>query len=936
MSSDAGTRYGGEFGTHDNHVTAPHVDLSFWGKAQPDRADRVAFHPVAYHLLDVAAVAEAIFDVRPLTRARAGWLLGIDAEKACKLLVALIALHDLGKFSPAFQVKCAELWPAALGACDPERIRGTRHTSDGFTFWDRVFAPMAADCLWPNGRAVLRALAPAIFGHHGRPVGGGAFGASATQVMGEAGLAAAQACGEAVLSLLHPTPIDAPDLTTERARLASWWVAGLTTVSDWVGSNQPWFAYTAPLADDSSLAAYWARARAAAERAVREAGLVAPTVSPLRTFSELTHIEREPSPAQRWASDVDLPDGPLLTIIEDVTGSGKTEAAQMLVHRLMVAGRASGAYWAMPTQATANAMYGRQAETIAELYVPGPGIGPSLVLAHGQQRLHEGFRATVLGSASSEVVGELATSDDEMTGTAGCAAFLADDRRAALLADVGAGTIDQALLGVLPAKFNAVRLFGLSEKVLVVDEAHAYDAYMGVEVQELLRFQAALGGCAVVLSATLAREQREQMVVAWTEGTSGGARRARSWREPAMVELTRSNDYPLATLVAADTVGETALEAAPWSSRTVPVRLVSAFDEALEYVVNAATLGGAVAWVRNTVDDCLAAADMLRARGLEPLVFHARFAQGDRQRRESEVLKLFGTGATAVDRRGRVVVATQVIEQSLDLDFDAMVSDVAPIDFLIQRAGRLRRHPHRNAERPGGVTDELVVLAPTFVQEAPADWLSGVFKGTSRVYKDAGVLWRTVGVLSEAKAIETPNGLRVLIERVYGSAEVPEALLAAAQRAEGEESGNAAAANYATLKVTDGYDASAQGWVSDLRARTRLGEDYTTVRLARLLADGELAPWIGEGSPAWKAWALSEVRLHAWKVPSGSKTGARFDGAVARVRAEWGVYEQEITVLPLLQRSATEFEGHIELPESSTVRGISYDQNWGLRFNLNE
>src|SRR5690606_35701801 len=131
---------------------------------------------------------------------------------------------------------------------------------------------------------------------------------------------------------------------------------------------------------------------------------------------------------------------------------------------------------------------------------------PSLVLAHGQQRLHQAFQDTVLRGVSVLNVpsaGVAPAAGDDIESTVACAAFLADDRRAALLADVGAGTIDQALLGALPSRFNTVRLFGLGDKVLVVDEAHAYDPYMSTELQALLRFQAALGGCAVVLSATL-------------------------------------------------------------------------------------------------------------------------------------------------------------------------------------------------------------------------------------------------------------------------------------------------------------------------------------------------------------------------------------------------------------------------------------------------
>lgn len=907
--------------------------LQFWGKANSDAESGVAWHPVAYHLLDVAATAEAILAARPIARVRAGSLLHLAPDDASRLLVALIALHDVGKFAPAFQVKAPEHWPIALGACIPDLVRPGRHTEDGYTLWRGTLATAARDRLWPTGRAALDALAPAIFGHHGRPVGC-LYGQSERQAIGT-GLGSALTCADAALALLMPVPIEAPDLSVERARLASWWVAGLTSVADWVGSNERWFPYTAPLEGDASLGIYWDRARGAAYRAVREAGLAAPTTSPRRSFGELTRQE-SPTPAQRWADETELPAGPLLVIVEDVTGAGKTEAAQMLVHRLMTEGRAAGAYWAMPTQATANAMYDRQARAFDALFARDSESRPSLVLAHGQQKLHTQFRATVLAdmAGSAKASGVNGARDSEAPSSVACAAFLADDRRAGLLADVGAGTIDQAILGVLPSKFNAIRLFGLADKVLVVDEAHAYDPYMGVEVQELLRFHAALGGCAIVLSATLSTKQREAMATAWIEGLAGGRRRGGLFHTPAA--LTGSTSYPLATLVSGDVgpVREDALEAADWSHRRVAVRLIAEPDGAIEHVLRAAELGGSVAWVRNTVNDCLVAAALLRERGLEDvLVFHARFAQGDRQQREQEVLALFGPNASNDDRRGRVLVATQVIEQSLDLDFDAMVSDVAPIDFLVQRAGRLQRHRARDAERPAGLVCELVVLAPKFAEEPAADWLSGVFKPTSYVYGDVGVLWRTVRALVGAGSIDTPDGLRDLIAQVYDSDFVPQSLLPVAQRAEGQQHGQAATANFATLKVSDGYDASAQAWVSELRAPTRLGDQQTTVRLARVVADGTLAPWVeAPDRVAWKSWALSEVRLSAWKVPLGSTAEARYDAAVARARADWGKWEQEIPVVPLVEAAPGEYRATLTRPDGA-VRDLGYDSDRGVTYH---
>lgn len=910
--------------------------LTFWGKAQPGSDAAHPWHPAAYHLLDVAAAAEAILDARPLALRRGAWLFGLPPDDARRLLVALTALHDLGKFAPAFQLKAPEHWPAILGACDPTRIAGGRHTDDGYVLWHWKLVRAVTERVWPDGGDALRVLAPAIFGHHGQPVGGRLDVPLVAQRFGAAGAAAALACADAVLALLCPEPIEAKAPDDDAARLMSWWTAGLTTLADWIGSGERWFPYAAPRLDDPTLAGYWVDARRAAHRAMRDAGLVVPPVAAAQSFAALTRMRQPASPAQRWAETARLPNGPLLVILEDVTGAGKTEAAQMLVHRLLTDGRASGAYWAMPTQATANAMYERQAKALDALYASGADPRPSLALAHGQQRLHERFRATVLdGAAAGATANEAwrASRDDgEIPSTAACAAFLADDRRAALLADVGAGTVDQAILGVLPSRFNALRLFALADKVVVVDEAHAYDAYMGVEVQELLRFQAALGGCAVVLSATLSAKQRATMACAWAEGLRGG-RRMLGVGGGGTTAPAEPEAYPLATVVSADGARAHPIEAAPWSVRSVPVRLVHDLDAALAHVLRSVEHGAAVAWVRNTVDDCLAAAELLRSRGVQPLVFHARFAQTDRQRREQEVLRLFGKVAPNGDRAGRVLVATQVVEQSLDLDFDAMVSDVAPVDLLVQRAGRLRRHQARDPHRPAAVTCELVVLAPTPNDDPPADWLSGVFRGTARVYEHAGVLWRTVRTLHSARAITTPGGLRELVESVYGSDDVPESLLPAAQRAEGKEAGNSATATYATLKVTDGYDASAHAWLNDLRVPTRLGDEQTVVRLARVRAGGTLTPWAKDEGPAWKAWALSEVRVRRGRVPPGSEAPAVYAAAVAAARAEWGRFEQELPVLPLIEVAPSEWRGEMTRPDGRGAVVIRYTEGEGLAFD---
>lgn len=879
--------------------------LSFWGKARPTSDGGPTWHPVAYHLLDVAAAMEALLAARPVTRSRAARLLSLEEAEVVPLLVAMASLHDLGKFARPFQSRCPDLWPAALGILDHGSVPLRNHTEDGWMLWDHLLRGRLSPDPWPLPELVDVPLMRAVFGHHGRPLRDGP--SDQVWIFGSGGLEAADSCARDLLQLFGRLTGLPSSFEDQQSRIASWWLAGLTSLADWIGSNQRWFPYRSP---DLTVAEYWPIAQVQAERAVALAGLAAPQASTVCTFHELTG-KGTPTPLQLWAERAALPPGPLLIILEDLTGSGKTEAAQMLVHRLMASGRVSGAYWGMPTQATANAMYDRQAGVLLKLF--SGRAQPSLVLAHGQSKLHSGFQETILHDTPAER--DYREEDGELTASAACAAFLASDRRAAMLADVGAGTVDQALLSILPSKFNTVRLMGLAGKVLVLDEAHAYDEYMGVEAGALLRFQAAMGGSAIVLSATLPAAQRRQLIKDWRAGADPYRRpSAGLWGESEPIALA-SQAYPLATVVSAAASVETPINAAV--ERSVPVRLVGSIPDAVEAVVRAQRQGAAVAWIRNTVDDCLAAAALLRDQGLDPLVFHARFAQGDRQARERHIVDVFGPEGTTGERRGRVVVATQVIEQSLDLDFDALVTDLAPMDLIIQRAGRLHRHPKRGPERPAGAPCELVVLSPSPVDDPDASWLAGEFPGTSFIYRNPGVLWATARLLVRQGEICSPGGVRDLVERSYDPGSVPSGLESASDKASAAGYANAAVARYATLRLDDGYHGFSRTWENDVRVLTRLGDPQTILRLARV-EEGYILPWAAGDTPR-QAWALSEVKVRAWRVPLGSVPEGRLAGAALAVQQSWGRYEQEIPVLPLLQQPDGQWAGRLLRPDGKPV-----------------
>lgn len=898
--------------------------LLFRGKAQPNDVATSAWHPVAYHCLDVAACVGAILTARRQTLRRATDLFALSAWDTKQLLLTVAALHDIGKFSEAFFGQDSALWPEDLGPYETKYPRKP-HTSAGYALWrDRIRGQLASR-ITTGDEFDIEPLIAAAFGHHGTPLkrvqkGAGEYFATPL------GRTAAEAFADDVVALLCDRPLPIPEYWEATASAASWWVAGMISIADWLGSNQRWFPYREPSLD---LASYWKYARQRAEIAVGEAGLIAPRPRQAITFGQLTSSMKEATPAQRWALELELPAKPVLFILEDVTGAGKTETAHILVHRFLAAGRASGAYWAMPTQATANAMWERQREMIAGLFDPSSGRLPSVILSHGQAKHHAAFRDTVLDHCAPPRAALEERADDQngTPSTIACASFLADNRRAGLLADVGAGTIDQALLAVLPSKFNTIRLFGLAEKVLVLDEVHAYDAYMREEIATLLRFHAALGGSAIVLSATLPAAMRRSLVKAWQMGCSEAGNRTAVSRVDSSDEDQRAA-YPMATVVdgMAPPVHRE-IEAASWSTRSVPVRFLHDTADVIDRICAANERREAVAWIRNTVDSCLEAAKQLRERGIEPIVFHARFAQCDRQAREAEVVASFGRDSRS-PARARVLVATQVVEQSLDLDFDMLVTDLAPVDLIIQRAGRLWRHAWRHPERPTGSEMVLLILSPQFDEEPAPSWLDALLPKMKYVYEDVGVLWRTLKTLHHSPSIDTPDGIRPLVEAVYAGAECPSTLTAADTRADGKAKGQAATARNFVLTFGDGYcgDYSAN-WYSDIRVPTRLIDEQTVIRLGRVNDTGAIVPWKREDSDDWRAWALSEVRVSRSKIRAGATVAPQHQSGTSQVKTGWPEYEKHILLVPF-EPAADGWTARVVCDEAEVL--LAYSEGEGL------
>lgn len=748
-----------------------------WGGDRPELGSAETYHPLVCHMLDVAAVADALWHTALPRAARAALSdgLGLAEAEARVWCSYLAALHDIGKCSPSFQRKkpraVAPLTRLGLLFAAPSNYPvGHGHVTD----W--ALRSLLLSQGLPAG--IASTLATALGGHHGTfpklaqepaKVDRGGPGWDAAR----AGLA------YAVRAVLFADE----QIARAPSRLdfaTAMYLAGFVSVADWIGSIEadfPHFA-TIGLLDQPALdvPAYALVAGEQAERALRRLNWSCPPPRVAASFSEL--FARTPRPLQEaTAAIAEELDGPGIVVVEAPMGEGKTEAALYLADRWGARLGTRGVYVALPTQATSNQMFGRVQRFLAGRF---PGSGVDLQLLHGHAilsadflALRHAFDGSRVHSDGEDCLGRLSPSV--------VASEWFTYRKRGLLGPFGVGTVDQVLLAVLQTRHVFVRLFGLGHKAVVIDEVHAYDTYMGTLLERLLCWLGSLGAPVVLLSATLPATRRQAMLQAY----AGGAGLAVP-PEPLTAH------YPRVTYGSGAGWAVRSVESSEATARTVRVERLAldpatkgdaeAFARRLD---EALAGGGCAAVICNTVARAQTVYRALRPKfagvasdGQPRLdLFHARFPLAERQDREVRSLRRFGPPEAGVERPDRaVLVATQVVEQSLDLDFDLLATDLAPMDLLLQRAGRLQRHARPRPPHFAGQPPTLWVLTP-----APGhDGVPAIPGGSAAVYA-LHILLRSWLELRALDRVEVPADLDRLVEAVYAERNAPEDLPTALQ-----------------------------------------------------------------------------------------------------------------------------------------------------------
>jgi CRISPR-associated endonuclease/helicase Cas3 len=715
-----------------------------WAKIQGGEGK---WHHLAHHCADVAACLEVILSLPVFRRRMERAAGGVPASVTFARLVVLAFLHDAGKLHPGFQAKG---WPESAW-------RGPRHghvREGAAIFREDALKPIALNlCLaeligWGTDENLLSS----VLAHHGRPIdydltAAKSWGPVKTADFTYDPVSASAEIGATLRRWFPEAFLHASELLPSRPQFAHLF-AGMVALADWLGSDRRFFPFVRDLDPG-----YINLARKQARRAVSAIGL---DVADLRRslaggvdFHQATGAT-VPYAQQQLVGSSSLEEQ--LLILEAETGSGKTEAAFWRFARLFEAGRVDGLYFALPTRSAAMQLHSRINRMLRHLF---GALAPEAVLAvPGYLKAGEA-EGVALPGWQVHWDDDGGKAEEELA-----ARWAAESSKRFLAATIAVGTVDQAMLGALRVKHAHLRSAALSRSLLVIDEVHASDSYM-TEVQgHLLRMHLDHGGHAMLMSATLGSRARSK----WLQAAQPSYEDAVQTAYPALWCGKQS------TPATADSSS---------SPKHVSMTLLNtmAAESCARLALDAARRGARVLVVRNTVEAAVATWQAVRQAGGEqflltvhggPALHHGRFAAEDRRLLDRAVEQALSPQLR--NDGGVLVIGTQTLEQSLDIDADYLLTDLCPVDVLLQRIGRLYRRAALSRPSDFQIPSCTVLapekglaalLKPDFENGLGARKIKGVYEG---IYRDLSMIELTRRLIEEYPVWELPAMNRMLVE----------------------------------------------------------------------------------------------------------------------------------------------------------------------------
>ncbi len=694
------------------------------------------YHSFIGHSLDVAACMQTILQKNLFKAKEVAQTLGMGYDFFSRFMCFGAVIHDLGKIATPFQIF---LKGDSQNACN--------HLSFAIGLFRKTILESFKELpdLNTNCATLEKYLYPFLI-HHGK--------ISIEKVKREFTTDEVAATYQLITFALSFSGITFKEIIDyahdhkQEWILGSWYVAALIVIADWLGSDSKTFPFVAKI---DSKEQYFNQALQRTQHLLEKEPPYF-EINPNLNFQDLFSKLKEPTDLQKLMTTLNLETPSHLVICDDLTGSGKTEAALELAYRLLAKNQTS-LIFALPTKASANSIYERLLDYCLPIFKEFEAIP---TLAHGNRNLNENYLDLIERFEGPSHLDEPLNYE-----------FLNSNLKLSLLPQIVVCTIDQVLLSILQGGSHQVlRRLGLKSSVLIIDEVHSYDEYVNKLILQLIKLHAASGGSVIILSATLTAKLRSDLYQAFNFGL----------KLKNKIQELPATDVAFPVISHLDSIGN--FRQIPLNAnyhRKVHIEFLNNPQDAQDLCLNFAKQGRCVLWIRNTVKDALEAFKSLKDKAsafdIEITLMHSRFTKYDRANKELYLLENFGKNSSPQNRKFKIVIATQVVEQSLDLDFDEMISDLAPIDLILQRIGRLRRHvrteigllKEKGSDERGA--PKLTILAPAFNANPDENYFNDF--NSRYIYKDYLILWRTQKYLKETGIINLPYDTRQALEEVY-------------------------------------------------------------------------------------------------------------------------------------------------------------------------